>query len=101
MIDLKGVHYPKSIILHAVFFHIRYVVSYRDLEEILADRRSGDMDGRMVIQGGGLPIKFGTALVVGIGVGGAPSGDIDVGCAVATAATGMSKPVRDAPPPAS
>lgn len=31
-------HYPKSVILHAVFFYVRYVVSYRDLEEILAER---------------------------------------------------------------
>ena len=42
-----------------------------------------DMDSRMVIQAGGLPIKFGKALVGGIGVGGAPSGDIDAKCAVA------------------
>lgn len=37
MIEFKGVHYPKSVILHAVFFYLRYAVSYRDLEEILAD----------------------------------------------------------------
>lgn len=42
-----------------------------------------DMDARMVIQAGGLPVKFGNALVGGIGVGGAPSGDIDADCAVA------------------
>lgn len=42
-----------------------------------------DMDARMVIQGGGLPIRIGNALVGGIGVGGAPSGDIDAKCAVA------------------
>lgn len=42
-----------------------------------------DMDARMVIQAGGLPVKFGKALVGGIGVGGAPSGDIDANCAVA------------------
>lgn len=40
-----------------------------------------DMDGRLVIQAGGLPIKIGGALVGGIGVGGAPSGDIDANCA--------------------
>ena len=40
-----------------------------------------DMDRRLVIQAGGLPIKIGGALVGGIGVGGAPSGDIDAGCA--------------------
>ncbi|WP_279578025.1 hypothetical protein [Paracoccus versutus] len=32
----------------------------------------------MVIQAGGLPIRIG-----GISVGGAPSGDIDAGCATA------------------
>ncbi|MGG4605783.1 GlcG/HbpS family heme-binding protein [Paenalcaligenes sp. Me131] len=42
-----------------------------------------DMDDRMVIQGGGLPVKFGNALVAGIGVGGAPNGDLDAQCAVA------------------
>lgn len=42
-----------------------------------------DMDSRFVIQGGGLPVKFGDALVAGIGVGGAPSGDIDAECAAA------------------
>lgn len=40
-----------------------------------------DMDSRLVIQAGGLPIKIGGALVGGIGVGGAPSGDIDATCA--------------------
>lgn len=42
-----------------------------------------DMDARMVIQGGGLPIRIGEALVGGIGVGGAPSGEIDATCATA------------------
>jgi uncharacterized protein GlcG (DUF336 family) len=40
-----------------------------------------DMDERLVIQAGGLPIRIGGALVGGIGVGGAPSGDIDASCA--------------------
>ena len=40
-----------------------------------------DMDARLVIQGGGLPIRIGGALVGGIGVGGAPSGDVDAACA--------------------
>lgn len=39
------------------------------------------MDARMVIQGGGLPIKIGGALVGGIGVGGAPGGHLDEACA--------------------
>lgn len=42
-----------------------------------------DMDPRLVIQAGGLPVRFDKALVAGIGVGGAPSGDIDTTCAAA------------------
>ena len=37
-IDFRGVHYPKAVILHAVFFYVRYAVSYRDLEEVMAER---------------------------------------------------------------
>ncbi|SHL57514.1 Uncharacterized conserved protein GlcG, DUF336 family [Roseovarius marisflavi] len=39
-----------------------------------------DMDSRLVIQAGGLPIRIGGALIGGIGVGGAPSGTIDETC---------------------
>ncbi len=38
MISFKGTHFPKDIILYAVFFYVRYGVSYRDLEEIMAER---------------------------------------------------------------
>lgn len=38
MIEFEGVHYPKSVMLHAAFFYLRYAVSCRDLEEILAER---------------------------------------------------------------
>ncbi|MFC7067924.1 IS6 family transposase [Brucella rhizosphaerae] len=38
MVDFKGVHFPKSVILYAVFFYVRYSVSYRDLQEIMAER---------------------------------------------------------------
>ena len=38
MVDFKGAHYPKSVILFAVFFYLRYPVSYRDLEEIMQER---------------------------------------------------------------
>ncbi len=38
MIEFKGVPYPKSVILHALFFSVRYAVSYRDLEENLEER---------------------------------------------------------------
>ena len=36
--DFKGSHYPKDVILYAAFFYVRYAVSYRDLEEIMAER---------------------------------------------------------------
>ncbi|MEJ2117975.1 MAG: hypothetical protein P8Y36_08770, partial [Alphaproteobacteria bacterium] len=29
---------PTDVILHAVYFYVRYAVSYRDLEEIMAER---------------------------------------------------------------
>lgn len=38
MIGFKGSHFPKDAILYAVFFCVRYAVSYRDLEEIMAER---------------------------------------------------------------
>ena len=38
MISFKGAHYPKDVILYAVFFYVRYGVSYRDLEEIMEER---------------------------------------------------------------
>lgn len=38
VIRFKGSHYPKHIILYAVYFYVRYTVSYRDLEEILTER---------------------------------------------------------------
>ena len=38
MIDCKGTHYPSEVILYSVFFYVRYGVSYRDLEEIMAER---------------------------------------------------------------
>jgi uncharacterized protein GlcG (DUF336 family) len=40
-----------------------------------------DMDPRLVILGGGLPIRIGDALVGGIGVGGSPSAKTDEACA--------------------
>lgn len=38
MIDFKGCHYPKTVVLYAVTFYLRYPVSYRDLEEIMQER---------------------------------------------------------------
>lgn len=38
MINFKGNQYPKGVILYAVFFYVRYAVSYRDLEEIMEER---------------------------------------------------------------
>jgi len=59
----------------------------KGLANFMKDHRELDglrsMDPRLVILAGGLPIKLGGALVGGIGVGGAPSGDIDESCAQA------------------
>ena len=38
MISFAGAQFPKDVILYAVFFYVRYGVSYRDLEEIFAER---------------------------------------------------------------
>ncbi len=38
MISFKGSHFPKPVIIFAVYFYVRYSVSYRDLEEIMAER---------------------------------------------------------------
>ena len=40
-----------------------------------------DMDSRLVILGGGLPVIIDGKLVAGIGVGGAPGGHLDAACA--------------------
>ena len=37
MIYFKVNQFPKSVILYAVFFYVRYGVSYRDLEEVMAE----------------------------------------------------------------
>lgn len=37
-ISFKGGHFPKDVILHAVFSCLRRGVCYRDLEEIMAER---------------------------------------------------------------
>ncbi|GHF66954.1 hypothetical protein GCM10017056_42690 [Seohaeicola zhoushanensis] len=37
MISFEGAQFPKDVILFAVFFYVRYTVSYRDLEEIMAE----------------------------------------------------------------
>ena len=38
MISFKGRQFPKDVILHAVYFSVRYSASLQDLEEILAER---------------------------------------------------------------
>jgi putative transposase len=38
LVYFKGSHYPKDVILYAVFLDVRYAVSYRDLEESMAQR---------------------------------------------------------------
>jgi len=36
--EFKGAQFPRPVILDAVLFYVRYAVSYRDLEEMLAER---------------------------------------------------------------
>jgi len=36
--SVKGTHFPKSIILQAAFWYLRYSLSYRDIEELMAER---------------------------------------------------------------
>lgn len=43
MVDFKGAHLPSSVILHAVFFYARDLVSYRELQETTAER-GGEID---------------------------------------------------------
>ncbi len=31
-IDFKGAHFPKRVIVYAVYFYVRYAVSYRGLQ---------------------------------------------------------------------
>ncbi len=38
MDSLKGCHVPKDAVLYAVFFYLRYTVSYHYLEEIMTER---------------------------------------------------------------
>ena len=38
MISFKGAHFPKHVILYAVFFYVRYGVSYLDLKAIMEER---------------------------------------------------------------
>ena len=39
--DDKGHRYPTVIIAHAVWPHFRFALSYRDVEELLAERGVG------------------------------------------------------------
>ena len=43
MISFKGAHFSKDVIVFAMFFYVRYTVSYRDPEEIMAER-GGQVD---------------------------------------------------------
>lgn len=38
MSSFKGDHFPKTVILQAVFWYLRYSLSYRDVEELMAER---------------------------------------------------------------
>ncbi|MEO9648974.1 MAG: hypothetical protein ABJE99_00380 [Roseobacter sp.] len=43
MIRFKGAQYPKFVPLYAVYFYVRFPVSHRDPEEIMA-KRGVDLD---------------------------------------------------------
>ncbi|MGI0120487.1 IS6 family transposase, partial [Zooshikella sp. RANM57] len=34
----KGCHFPSCVVLQAVYYYLRFALSYRDIEEILLDR---------------------------------------------------------------
>jgi putative transposase len=38
MISFKGRHFPKDIILMAVRWYVAYPLSYRNIEELMAER---------------------------------------------------------------
>jgi putative transposase len=38
MISFKAAQFPRDVMLFAVFFYVRYTVSYRDADEIMAGR---------------------------------------------------------------
>lgn len=44
MISFKDAYFPKDIILYAAFFYVRYGVSYRVIEEIMAEREVNKVD---------------------------------------------------------
>jgi putative transposase len=37
-LTFKGSHLPKCVILQAVFWYLRYSLSYRDIEELMEER---------------------------------------------------------------
>ncbi|MBT3312711.1 MAG: IS6 family transposase [Desulfobacula sp.] len=38
LLNFKGTHFPKGVILQAVFWYLRYSLSYRDIEELMEER---------------------------------------------------------------
>jgi putative transposase len=34
----KGSRFPKCIVLHAIYWYLRYALSYRDIEELMSER---------------------------------------------------------------
>ena len=34
----KGSHFPKCIVLQAIYWYLRYALSYRDIEELVLER---------------------------------------------------------------
>ena len=38
MVDMKGSHFPKDVILYGVWCYVRFSLSYRDIEELMLER---------------------------------------------------------------
>ena len=70
-----GKAYTAASLKRATLGLANFLADRPDLDELR------DMDDRILILGGGLPIEVDGHIVGGIGVGGAPGGDIDEACA--------------------
>jgi hypothetical protein len=79
--SFAGFRFPPDVILLAVRWYLRYILSYRDVEELLAERgitvdqlmprsyTTGSWAARSVTRGAGLGVRVGSR-------GGAAGGDL-------------------------
>jgi putative transposase len=38
MIEMKGSHFPRDVILYGAWCYVRFSLSYRDIEELMLER---------------------------------------------------------------